>query len=168
MRTEIIFTIFFVLFDPIYPLICIFIFFGPILGFWAKVDDRAQWGPKIFLIFFSFYLTKCTPRYAFLSFRTNSRYFRRAIFLGKKSGRKIRFSKIGLRSGSARPDRAGIGMGNASPTGMSPIGLSPVGMDFRGPGRAAPMPTPGFNHFWPLLGFKRWFYFSITFWDFIS
>ena len=46
------FNIFFVLFDPIYPLIWIIIFIGPILGFWAKVDDRAQCGPKIFFILF--------------------------------------------------------------------------------------------------------------------
>ena len=40
-------------------------------------------------------------------------------------------------------NRAGIGMGNTSPIGMEIGGLSPVGMDFRGPGRAARMPTPG-------------------------
>ena len=38
-------------------------------------------------------------------------------------------------------------MGNASPIGMEIGGLSPVGMDFRGPGRAARMPTPGQNSF---------------------
>ena len=52
------------------------------------------------------------------------------ILFMKKSGSKIRFSKIELRSGSARPDRAGIGMSNASLIGMEIRGLSPVGIDF--------------------------------------
>ena len=45
-------------------------------------------------------------------------------------------------------------MGNASPIGMEIGGLSPVGMDFRGPGRAARMPTPAYDSEYEMKNIK--------------
>ena len=43
-------------------------------------------------------------------------------------------------------NRAEIGISKASPIGIEMSGQSPVGMDFRGPGRAARMPTPAMTN----------------------
>ena len=63
------------------------------------------------------------------------------IFKGKKSGRKIRFSKIGLRSGSARP--AGPGSGWEMPARRDEPDRAEPGRDgFSRAGPGSPNATP--------------------------